>query len=133
MRSNNSLQEQVLASLSDAALNLILLPTEKCNFRCTYCYEDFVVGRMQSDTLLGIRRLLERRAPQLSFLDIEWFGGEPMLASDIVEEISAHCCELAEQYPSLSYSAGSVLAVRDARSVSLGVRNERDGRRPSRR
>jgi uncharacterized protein len=106
MRINHSLQEQVLASLSDAALNLILLPTEKCNFRCTYCYEDFVVGRMQSETLLGIRHLLERRAPQLSFLDIEWFGGEPMLASDIVEDISAHCCALAEQYPSLSYSAG---------------------------
>ncbi len=106
MRSSNSLREQVLASLSDAALNLILLPTEKCNFRCTYCYEDFAVGRMQPDTVLGIRRLLERRAPRLSFLDIEWFGGEPMLASDIVEDVSAHCCALAERYPRLSYSAG---------------------------
>jgi uncharacterized protein len=106
MRSSNSLREQVLASLSDAVLNLILLPTEKCNFRCTYCYEQFAVGRMQPDTILGIRRLLERRAPGLSFLDIEWFGGEPMLASDIVEDVSAHCCALAERYPRLSYSAG---------------------------
>jgi uncharacterized protein len=29
-----------------------------------------------------------------------------MLALDIVEDISAHCCALAERYPSLSYSAG---------------------------
>jgi len=30
-------------SLSPRHQELILLPTEKCNFRCTYCYEDFVI------------------------------------------------------------------------------------------
>lgn len=27
-------------------LHLIILPTEKCNLRCVYCYEDFKKGKM---------------------------------------------------------------------------------------
>ena len=32
-------------ALTTRRLHLILLPTEQCNFRCKYCYEDFQHGR----------------------------------------------------------------------------------------
>lgn len=68
-------------------LNLIIMPTEQCNFRCTYCYEDFEVGKMPTEVLAGLLNLIRIRAPDLSRLSVSWFGGEPLLAFDIIREI----------------------------------------------
>lgn len=86
------------ASFDTRLLELIILPTEKCNFRCTYCYEDFVIGRMQPEVRSGLKRLLESRAPELRQLKLGWFGGEPTLALDVVEELCRFAKELAERY-----------------------------------
>jgi len=88
----------------DPALNrlqLVLLPTEACNFRCTYCYERFGKERMSRDVVEGVKRLMSRRADGLSQLELSWFGGEPLLAFDIVEEVLVHACVLADRYPTL--------------------------------
>ena len=74
-------------ALSSKILELILLPTEECNFRCIYCYEDHVPGRMSNATVAGIKRLIERRMDDLQFLRLSWFGGEPLIAADILFEI----------------------------------------------
>lgn len=37
----SSTEQDRMFSLRNDVLHLILLPTEQCNFRCTYCYEDF--------------------------------------------------------------------------------------------
>lgn len=63
------------------------MPTEKCNFRCVYCYEDFSIGRMGRPVIEGIKGLVRRRAPSLSSIEINWFGGEPTAAADIVLEV----------------------------------------------
>ena len=47
---NEISMEEIAYSLSNEYLHLIVLPTEKCNFRCTYCYEDFLNGKMPLDT-----------------------------------------------------------------------------------
>lgn len=75
---------------SDRHLNLIILPTEKCNFRCRYCYETFEVGRMSGSVVSGVKRLISNRVSDLDSLVISWFGGEPMLGLDIVEDVSSH-------------------------------------------
>ena len=75
-------------SLSDRHLSLILFPTEQCNFRCTYCYEDFKLRRMSEDVQVGILKLIENRLPNLSSIDISWFGGEPLLAPEIISKIN---------------------------------------------
>ncbi len=81
-----------------SALNLILLPTEKCNFRCTYCYEDFALGRMSPELVNGIKRLLEKQMPKLDSITLSWFGGEPLLAPELVLDISRHVGALCRQY-----------------------------------
>lgn len=99
-------RRELAASFRDDALHLIVLPTEQCNFRCTYCYEDFTVGRMGDETVGGIKRLLERRtAAGLRRLNLSWFGGEPMLARGIVEEVSRYAAELAAGRTELTYHA----------------------------
>ncbi|MBW4428469.1 MAG: radical SAM protein [Nostoc desertorum CM1-VF14] len=89
--------------ISNQFFHLIILPTEKCNFRCTYCYEEFAAGRMNKETIIGIKALLERRSADLKYLNIDWFGGEPLVAKDVVLEISEYAKALVYRYPQLNY------------------------------
>lgn len=77
-------------SIRNDRLELILLPTEQCNLRCTYCYETFEHGKMGPAVIAGVKALIERRSPSLNELAISWFGGEPLLAMDVIGEISEH-------------------------------------------
>jgi uncharacterized protein len=105
MNLKNEAFEQIILSLHSSSLNLILFPTEHCNFRCTYCYEDYKIGRMLPETVAGIINLLHHRCKTLKSLEISWFGGEPLLAQDVVYEISETILSLQEQNPNLSYNA----------------------------
>ena len=90
--------------ISDKLFELILLPTEQCNFRCIYCYEDFSIGRMKPEIISGIKALLEKRCQNLNYLNLSWFGGEPLVAKDIVLDISEYAMSLSSKYTHLHYS-----------------------------
>lgn len=83
-------QEALAAALNSKALYLVVLPTEQCNFRCVYCYQDFAVGRMPAPVVSGIKRLIDRRMASLRYFHLAWFGGEPLIAKDIVFELAEH-------------------------------------------
>lgn len=83
-------QSEQLQHFSSSYLNLIILPTEACNFRCTYCYETFENRKMPRSVVTGIKSLIDRRSADLDELEISWFGGEPLLALDVITEISKH-------------------------------------------
>lgn len=91
--------------LNPNLFNLILFPTEKCNFRCTYCYEDFKLGKMSDQTIAAVKQLLTNRAQDLHSLVIGWFGGEPLLAKSIIYDISSHILSLVHDLPNLRYGA----------------------------
>jgi len=96
----------VLAQLvNDRVLELIVFPTEKCNFRCTYCYEDFAIGKMKQEIINSVKELIKRRVDELDELYLSWFGGEPLLAGEIVMDISRYASELTKKC-STSYRAG---------------------------
>jgi uncharacterized protein len=80
----------VASTLSRRMQEFIILPTEKCNFRCTYCYEDFAIGKMKPAVQSALERLMDRRIPELSRLSLSWFGGEPLVAKDVVLRLSKH-------------------------------------------
>ncbi len=115
--------------LAGDVLHLILMPTERCNFRCVYCYESFAHGRMARPTIDGIRRLLARRAPALRALHVEWFGGEPLLEIAIITEIQEHLRRLAGENQALRARSGmttnAYLLTPEilAKLVDLGVRS----------
>ncbi len=68
-------------------LNLIILPTEKCNFRCVYCYEDFLKGKMPLEVVDSVKSFISSQVNEIGSLRIEFFGGEPLLAYDVIVEI----------------------------------------------
>jgi uncharacterized protein len=111
------------------ALELTILPTEQCNLRCTYCYEAFEIGRMDDSVVFAIKRLISNRVPELRKLSVDWFGGEPLLAMDVIEQISGLAQLLADDRPELEYKGsittnGVLLTSEYARRLStVGVRH----------
>lgn len=95
---NNPLVGKILTSLNSKRLNLIILPTEQCNFRCTYCYEDFKIGRMKESVKTGIKNFLANRFNDLEELEFSFFGGEPLIAKDIIFEILGFTRDIAPQH-----------------------------------
>lgn len=69
-------------------LELILMASEDCNFRCVYCYEDFQRGTMRPEVREGVKRYVERRAPTLDVLSIAWFGGEPLYGFEAIADLA---------------------------------------------
>lgn len=87
-----------MSSLIDPrSLELIIYPTEKCNFRCLYCYEDFKIGRMPPSIIERVTRFIERRIVNIDKLHISWFGGEPLLADRVILSISKQVSILCAQ------------------------------------
>ena len=68
--------------------HLIVNPTLDCNLHCWYCYENHVRGVTMTESLLdSVKTLVNNRIsenPDLSFIYISFFGGEPLLAFDNV-------------------------------------------------
>ena len=93
-----SVQLSTLRTVADPrVLELIILPTEKCNFRCTYCYEDFNIGQMSSGLVNATKKLIASRVNDLDALSISWFGGEPTLALPVVLDITSTARLIFEQ------------------------------------
>lgn len=85
-----ALREEMLAALRSDVMHLTIMPTEKCNFRCVYCYEDFVHGGMSRQNVSAIKKLLAARWADLKHLTISWFGGEPLNAVRTVYDLMAY-------------------------------------------
>lgn len=95
---NGFTERQIAAAITHRRMELTILPTEKCNFRCTYCYETFEHGRMKPHVVEGVCNLIRNRAPELEELVFSWFGGEPLLAVGVVRTILAVAKEEAQRH-----------------------------------
>lgn len=85
-------------------LQLILLSSEDCNFRCQYCYESFARGTMQPWVRTAIKRLIEKRLSSLQHLRVTWFGGEPLYGFEAIQDLGPFFTEMAAK-ASIGYSS----------------------------
>jgi len=100
------------------SLQLIVFPTEKCNFRCVYCYEDFVKGKMSHSLRRGLVKFVTAQTASLDSLAIDWFGGEPLLAFDVMKDVlpeintacAANSCRLGGHITTNGYLLSSDIA-----------------------
>lgn len=70
-------------------LSLTVMPTEKCNFRCKYCYENYQNDKMSKQVQLNLLKYIQKHIKEYTALHIGWFGGEPLLAYDTILELSS--------------------------------------------
>ena len=85
-------------------LHVILLPTENCNFRCSYCFETFNSLRMQSDTIEAVKKYIKNDIEQYDAVFVEWFGGEPLLEIPTIIDICSFTKALCEKTNKNFYS-----------------------------
>lgn len=128
-------------------LELILLASEDCNFRCQYCYEDFARGTMQPAVRNGIKRMVEKRLGGLRSLSVEWFGGEPLYGLGAIEDLAPFFLNISREHSlrfSSSMTTNGYLLTPDVASKLLnwgvnsfqitldGSREDHDRSRPTR-
>lgn len=86
---------------------LTIAPTLRCNFRCTYCYEqagDVQTGSlngssfMTPETQAALVQFVQRQSKPLEGLHVTWYGGEPLLAPEIITRLSDEFLRLSEAY-----------------------------------
>lgn len=77
-------------------LNLIIMPTEQCNFRCKYCYESFEKGKMSRETQDAIIKYVQQNISNYVGMSVAWFGGEPLMAMDVIEYLSENFLKICK-------------------------------------
>lgn len=74
-------------SYQSSHLSLTVLPTNWCNLVCPYCFEknkkaEYLEDNIQSDLI----KFIESHSNTNDF-SVTWFGGEPLLRPDIIENL----------------------------------------------
>lgn len=95
----------ITSTLDEHYLHLIIMPTESCNLRCIYCYEDFKINKMPTAVIDGLKSLIKKRAIDLKQLNIGWFGGEPLLGMSVIREIATVALECAQNHKQFTFTS----------------------------
>ncbi|QPQ33295.1 radical SAM protein [Lysinibacillus sp. JNUCC 51] len=82
---------------SNRTLRLIILINEDCNFRCTYCYEDFLKKEIKTEVQTGLINFLEENINNYNHLHISWFGGEPLKSYETLKKLSKSFLDICEK------------------------------------
>lgn len=116
------------ARYADQELKLVVAPTMGCDFSCHYCFEDKAPTVLSRQDQRRILEYVASRIPGRRALGVQWFGGEPLLAIDVMESLSRGFMALAEAanatYGATLVSNGAHLTKDVAeRLAALGVRS----------
>lgn len=104
---------------STKKLNLVIAPTLECNARCWYCYEEGCKqSRMDEGTISKVSEFVRDMASNYESLKIMWFGGEPLMASDIIDSLTGDFIGLTSQYSASIATNGSLMDKKVADKLS---------------
>ena len=67
---------------------VVIAPTMMCNFNCHYCYENSNNHFIKDEVKEAIYKKIDDILSRGKLLDVSWFGGEPLLAKDVIKEMS---------------------------------------------
>lgn len=89
-------------------LDITITPTLACNARCFYCYEE---GRRNNNMTYEIAdaivAFIQKNVTE-SGVHINWFGGEPLMNTKIIDYICTELTELNISYDSYLITNGSL-------------------------
>lgn len=71
----------------DSVFHIMIIVTNACNFRCTYCIQKHESKTLDDVSENKIIRLLSRISEKTNKISIAWFGGEPLLQFQRIERM----------------------------------------------
>lgn len=90
-----------------------VLTTTACNARCAYCYEQGArTTTMDISTADKVADFIVSQSQKRNLISIEWFGGEPLLNTDVITHITKRILRLKPKqtkYESYMVTNGSLL------------------------
>lgn len=90
---------------SNNSLNLTIIPTFECNFKCNYCFQKGQEYRTINEEQLEIIYLyIKRHIRNIKQLNITWYGGEPLLVIDKIVCFSRKIIDLCDEF-NVKYNA----------------------------
>ena len=94
------IEEQYHRERERSQFLLTILPTFGCNLACDYCFvgkKKGLMGREVQENLIEFarRQIIARHPPSMH---VDWFGGEPLLALPVIENLSAAFLKLCETH-----------------------------------
>lgn len=91
------------------ALGVILLPTMACNFDCPYCFEKPSAHFVEDENpnyFQVVEKYIAKAAPNFRQVNLNFFGGEPLLKRNQMESFTKHVKALSEE---LGFSVGATI------------------------
>jgi len=115
-----------MTRFSKESLGLTICPTLNCNFACFYCYETHPKGVMSQDVQDRLVEFAKERLESAKSFQVTWYGGEPLLAFDVIESLSekfiGHCEQKGIAYSAYLVTNGYLLTPDKSKRLSeLGV------------
>lgn len=78
-------------------LSVEIIPTDDCNLRCTYCFEQRMPSCLDEENEIKIINFLKKQIPKCKQFRLSWFGGEPLLYPEQVIRISEVANDLCRE------------------------------------
>ena len=91
---------EMMSRFSTEALGLTIAPTLDCNFSCIYCYEmkQKASKMMSEEVAKRLTSSLDKRLTGTRSLHVTWYGGEPLLATKVIFNLSESFMKLCDKH-----------------------------------
>lgn len=101
-----SLRKKTIANNSGKTNVFMITPTMDCNARCFYCFErGSHHQKMTMDTADAVSDFIANNKAE-GTINLQWFGGEPLMATDVIDRICANLQGRGIEYESKLTSNG---------------------------
>lgn len=102
--------------------SFIIFTTTACNARCSYCYEKGISKKesMSIETAENVVQFMKNKCREYNgkkIINIQWFGGEPMLNKPVIDYISSRLNELNIYFTTIMISNGFLLNKENLKTI----------------
>lgn len=112
---------------NDETLNISILTTLNCNFKCPYCFETHRNVKLTQNIQDAILHFIDDKLDGKKVLHVDWYGGEPLLNKETIfsmsKKLEKMCLNKKVLYYATITSNGFLLTEKTAKELSdVGVR-----------
>lgn len=79
--------------------SLLIMSTYACNFRCWYCVQHHQDMEINDEVACRMKKHISRYLIEndIKYFDLSWFGGEPILNMDAIEDVSSFALNFCDK------------------------------------